>query len=257
MIKNIDFKIPKLKAMKEYPKELSYIGDTNLLNNKLISIVGTRRPSAYTKNMITQIASKLSNVGVSIVSGAAMGVDALAHKSAGEKNTIAILPNGLDFKYPAVNKKLISDIQDKGLCLSQFKNDFDATPWSFVVRNELVVALGDILIVGEADLKSGSMRSVEFALAQEKPIYVLPHRIGESQGTNKLLADGLAKAIYDIDEFVSQFGDIQKKNEDALLEFCKNGDVTYDEALFKFEDKVFEYELLGKISIVDGKVKVK
>ena len=255
-IQKIDFHISKLQTMKEYPSNLSYMGNTNLLNKPLISVVGTRRPNSYTKTQITNLVSKLSSVGVGIVSGAAMGVDSVAHRAASVENTIAVLPNGLDFKYPAVNKKLITDIQYGGLCLSQFENDFKATPWSFVVRNELVVALGDILIVGEADLKSGSMRSVEFALNQEKEIFVLPHRIGESEGTNKLLEDGLAKAIYDIDEFVAGFGKLEEKSDDELLEFCKNGDITYDMAVSKFADKVFEYELLGKITIVDGKIKV-
>jgi len=91
---------------------------------------------------------------------------------------MTVLPCGINIKYPAINKNLLCDIEKQGLLLSQFKKDFKATPWSFVVRNELVVALGDVLIVAEAQLSSGSMRSVEFALKMNKDIFVLPHRVG-------------------------------------------------------------------------------
>ena len=86
--------------------------------------------------------------------------------------------------------------------MSQFTKGSPSTKYNFVLRNELVVALGDILIVTYADLNSGSMRSVEYALKMGKEIYVLSHRIGESEATNNLLSEGKAKAIYDIDVFV-------------------------------------------------------
>ena len=132
---------------------------------------------------------------------------------------------------------------------------FKATPWSFVVRNELVVALGDILIVAEAELGSGSMRSIEYALKMGKEIFVFPQRLGESGATNKLLKEGKAKAIYDIDEFCSGFGNIESEDiiEDNFTLFCKKNP-TYDEALEKFPDKVFEAELSGEIKIENGLV---
>ncbi len=254
-MQKIDFHISQLDLMQEYPKELYYSGNNSLLKNRMISIVGTRRPVSYTKSLTSALASKLSNAGITVVSGAAMGVDILAHRGAGASNTIAVLPCGLDHKYPAVNKSFITQIEKEGLLLSQFEPSYEATPWSFVQRNEIVVALGECLIVAEADLNSGSMRSVEFALKMQKDIYVLPHKLGESEGTNTLLKEGLAKPIYDIDKFVSMFGKVEKNEEDELLEFCKNADKTYDEVLAKFGEIVFEYELLGKIEIIDGKIK--
>lgn len=240
--------------MKKYPPMLFYKGDLSLLKRKKISIIGTRHPNQYTKSFTISLASKLAKKGIVIVSGAAMGVDALAHSGAGAKNTIAIMPNGLDLKYPSVNKTLIEKIEDEGLTISQFNADFKATPWSFVVRNEVVVALGEILIVTQADLNSGSMRSVEYALDMKKEIYVLPHRIGESEGTNMLLRDGKAKAIYDIDEFVNSFeDDVTLESSDLLMEYFKTSP-TFDEAIAKFSDRVYEYELDGKIEIINGKI---
>lgn len=66
-----------------------------------------------------------------------------------------------------------------------------------------LLLLGDALVVTQADLKSGTMHSIEFALKMQKPIYVLPHRLGESAGTEHLLTQGLAAPLYDIDAFVS------------------------------------------------------
>ena len=252
MINSVTFNIPQLDKMKEYPKELFYTGNTNLLQKKMISIVGTRRPNAYTKKFTHELAQKLSSKNICIVSGAAMGVDALAHNGAGVSNTIAVVANGLDIRYPAVNKNLITQIEKEGLMLSQFPQSEKPRAYTFVQRNEIVVALGDILIVTQADRNSGSLRSVEFALEMGKEIYTLPHRIGESLGTQDLLKSGFAEVIYDIDSFIESLGYNQEKIlDDDILEFCKTYP-TYDEAVSKFGEKIFEYELLGKIKIGNG-----
>jgi len=239
--------------MRKYPDELFYTGNLTLLKKEKISIVGTRRPSSYTKLQTARIATELSKRGVCIVSGVAMGVDTIAHKNAQIKNTIAVVANGLDIRYPSINRAMIKEIESEGLVLSQFKEGFRATPWSFVVRNEIVVSLGDILIVAEADLKSGSMRSVDYALKMEKKIFVLPHRIGESEGTSYLLKNNLATAIYDIDDFVAKFGSTCKVEYNDFIEFCKLNP-TYEEAINRYGDKVLEYELDGKISIKNNTV---
>lgn len=252
MIKEVDFHIQELDKMKIYPKKLYYIGNQNLLSKKKISMVGTRRPTAYTKKFTFELAQKLSNQNICIVSGAAMGVDAISHKAAGTDNTIAVVANGLDIRYPTVNKNLIRYIENEGLMLSQFSVEEKARAYSFVQRNEIVVALGDILIVTQADKNSGSLRSVEFALKMGKKIYTLPHRLGESLGTQDLVKNGLAQTIYDIDEFIESLGCKQKEIlTDDILEFCKSYP-SYDEAVSKFGEKIFEYELLGKIRIENG-----
>lgn len=255
MISSIDININELSSMKKVPKELFCIGDKTLLNQKKISIVGTRRPNNYTKEFTHKLASKLSNNGICIVSGAAMGVDAIAHKAATAKNTIAVVANGLDIKYPSVNKNLILDIEKEGLILSAYKEGEKARKYTFVLRNEIVVALGDILIVTQADEKSGSLTSIDYALNMGKKVYTLPHRIGESLGTQKLVEKGLIEVIYDIDKFVSSLcnSSIIPTYEDEILKFCSTNP-TYTEAINKFPQKIFEYELEGKIFIKDGKV---
>jgi len=249
--------IPQLEAMKKYPSELFYKGDLDLLNRPKVSIVGTRRPSNYTRQFTYSLAKALAARGVCVVSGAAMGVDAIAHEGAGADNTIAVVANGLNIRYPALNKDLIEKIENKGLLLSQFNDGFRATGWSFVVRNELVVALGDILIVTEAELDSGSMRSVEYALKMGKEIFVLPQRLDESLGTNALLDESKATAIHNIETFVSRFGKAAHNSveKDEFFYFCQTIP-TFDESLKKFGGRVYEAELEGIITIQNGIVRL-
>ena len=246
--------------MKKYPKELFYDGNLSLLDREKISIVGSRKPSKYSRMQIQNLASKLSKIGICIVSGGAMGIDAVAHNGAGSSNTISILPCGVDIRYPAVNKNLLNDIQKNGLLLSQFKDGDKSRSYTFVLRNELVVALGKVLVVGEADENSGTMRSVEFALSMGKDIYVLSQRIGESNGTNKLLLEGKAKAIYDVDSFInSVFPNLKlnsQDNFDEFLHYCKTNP-KYDDVLLKFPDRIFEAELNAEIEIINGRVILK
>ena len=254
MIERLTVPIPELERMGKYPENLFFVGNSALLKRPKVSIVGTRNPIPYTRQLTLELAQKLARSGICIVSGAAMGVDAIAHHGAQHNNTIAVMANGLDIRYPAINRLLIEGIEKEGLVISQFEAGFKAAPWSFVVRNEVVAALGDLLIVTQADLNSGSLRSVEFAQKMGKKIYVLPHRVGESEGTSRLLSEGKAEAIYDIDRFVEQFTYAHiTEEEDDLLFFCRNKPA-YEEAVQKFGDRIFAYELEGKITIESGHV---
>ncbi|MBN2870816.1 MAG: DNA-protecting protein DprA [Campylobacterales bacterium] len=253
----VPIRIPELLSMKRYPDTLYYRGSLSLLNRPKIALVGTRRPNPYTRGMTFELARKLSMNGMVVVSGAAGGVDRIAHEGSGAENTIAVLPCGIDLRYPAANASLIESIAIRGLTLSQFEPGFTAREWSFVVRNEIVVALGDALIVAEADIGSGSMRSVEYALEMGKRIYVLPHRLRESTATRQLLAEGKATAIDDIDLFVAH---ISQKGRNAIedtpfLAFCRNTP-TYEEAVSKFPSEIFEAELNGSIEVRNGRVNV-
>ncbi len=256
MISKIDFNINELASMKKYPDELFYIGNLELLKKRKIALIGTRRPNSYTKEFTYKLASKLSNVGICIISGAAMGVDAIAHQGAGTNNTIAVVANGLDIRYPSINKNLIIDIERNGLILSAYKEKEKAKNYTFVLRNEIVAALSELLIVTEADINSGSLTSVNYALKMGKDVYTLPHRINESLGTQELIKKGLIKVIYDIDEFIYNISGIRNELfEDEILKFCSLSPI-YEEAYNKYPNKIFEYELEGKIRVENGKVYV-
>lgn len=253
MTAQLETHLGALEAMRKYPEPLYYRGDTALLQRVKLSIVGSRRADGYARTVTQQLAAKLAGAGVCIVSGGAMGIDSVAHAAAGAAHTIAVLANGLDLRYPATNRALLESIEAKGLLLGPFEDGFRATQWSFVVRNEIVVALGNALIVTQADPQSGSMRSVEYALKMGKKIYVLPHRLGESEGTNALLREGKAEAIYDIDAFVARYGEAAKCSADPFLEFCRTRPA-YEVAARAYPQELFQYELDGKIAVVAGRV---
>jgi len=252
-MEKLNFDIVEFEALKSRPKEIYYQGDLSLLHRPKVSIVGTRHPISYTKQFCTKLGIALKKRGVCVVSGGAMGVDALAHRSS-FPNTIGVMANSLDIVYPKVNYSLLKSMQKESLLLSEYAKGTKATRYSFVLRNRLVVALGDVLVIAEADLNSGSIRSAEFAVKYGKKIFVLPHRLEDSLGTNQLLKDGLATAIYDIDAFADMFGKATQES-DEILEFCRVNNSLQD-ATERFGDKIYEYELEGKIEVRDMRIVV-
>jgi len=244
------------EEMKKEPKKIFFRGDTTLLDRPKVSIVGTRNPSQYTKQMTADLAHRLASVGVAVVSGGAMGVDGQAHFGAGYANTIAVMPCGLDIRYPMTHRDMFEKIEKEGLLLSQYEEGIKAANWTFVVRNEMVVALGEVLIVAEALRDSGSMRSVAYAKKMGKKIYTFPHRSGESDGTMDLLEAGEAEVIYDIDKFVAQYGQSKIIEKDEFLQFCQSLP-SYEETLQRFGEKLSLYELEGKITVKDGRVSLR
>ena len=239
------------EEMKKQPTSVFYRGDKTLLQKPRVSIVGTRKPSQYTKQMTADLAHRLASVGVVVVSGGAMGVDGQAHFGAGEANTIAVMPCGLDIRYPVVHREMFEKIESKGLLLSVYPDGSSAANWTFVVRNEMVVALGDVLVVSEALRDSGSMRSVAYAKKMGKKIYTFAHRSGENNGMMDLVKKGEAEVIYDIDDFVAMYGILKAVEKDPFLEYCQ-GRPTYEEALKMYAEQLFSYELEGKIIVKDG-----
>jgi len=233
------------------PEKIYYRGNPSLLSCRKVSIVGARKAYPYSRNVTQNLALELSKRGVCIVSGGAMGIDAIAHEGA-FPNTIAILANGLDIIYPKVNKKLLQKMAESSLILSEYEDTVEARSYSFVHRNRLVVALGEVLVVAQADLNSGSMRSVEFALEMGKKIFVLPQRLGESEATMKLLHENKAELITDIKSFADSFGTIDTL-DDPFLVLCSQNP-SYEEVLAFDSAKLFEYELLGRIKIHNGKI---
>ncbi len=253
MTKELINTLPELKLMKKNPETLYYRGDLKILEKRKISIVGTRKPSKYTNLITHKIANELKNRDIAIVSGGAIGVDAIAHKAASSENTIAVVANGLDIKYPAINKRLLDEIENKGLVLSAYKDGEKPRNYTFVQRNEIVVALGEILIVTQADENSGSLTSVKYALHMGKKVYTIPHRLDESLGTLKFVEKGFIEVIYDLDKFLDTFGEIEKEDDEFTI--FLNSFPSYEEAINRYSNKIFEYELEGKIKIENGIVK--
>ncbi|MCZ0772615.1 DNA-protecting protein DprA [Campylobacter hepaticus] len=234
------------KNLQKPPKKLYYKGNLSLLKQDKIAIIGSRRMNVYTKNCVFSLASMLKNANICIVSGGALGVDITASMAA-MPNTIGIFANGLGQIYPKTNEKIIKQIYQNALALSENEDNYVPKNYDFLFRNRLIIALSKVVVIAQADIKSGSMQSARLALELNKPLYVLPQRLHESMGTNLLLKENKAKLIYDLRDFVDEFAPLNMQ-KDEFLEFCQKG-VSVDEALKIFGEKVYQYELEGKISI--------
>lgn len=162
-----------------------------------VAIVGTRKPSAYGKEVTHQLAFDLARRGIIIVSGLALGVDGLAHRAALEANgtTIAVLANGLPGIYPSTHRALAKEILDMGgAIISEYEPETTARGFQFLERNRIVSGLSDAIIITEAAARSGTLNTAAHALEQGKEVFVVPGNITSplSSGCNALLKQGAA-----------------------------------------------------------------
>lgn len=231
-------------------------GNLDLLKSPIIAIIGTRSPNQYSKHYTAMLSRKLSKKGFVIISGGAIGTDCIAHQNS-DRNSILVSPVGLNQIYPKQNKNLFEKIRSSGLLLSEYEDNEMPRAHQFLERNRIIIALSDVVIIPQADLQSGSSSSARLCVALDKPLFTLPHRMNESLGTQELLHSRKANAIYNLEFFVNhiyQEYNPNKKDEirednpkvDMLLEFAGNNGL-FLEALQRFGDIVFEYELQGKI----------
>ena len=173
-----------------------------------VAIVGTRKPTAYGKQVTSMIAERLAERGAVIVSGLAHGVDGIAHQSAlrvGGK-TVAVLPSGPDQIYPSAHQALAKNIADRhGALISEYEPGTPPLQYRFLERNRLVSGLADIIVITEASIRSGTMNTASHALEQGKDVYAVPGPITSpmSAGCNALIAQGAAP-IVNIEQFVDQ-----------------------------------------------------
>lgn len=148
-------------------------------------------------------------IGFTIVSGGARGIDSFSHKGAihANKQTIAVLGNGLDYIYPPENKELEEQIlYNGGALISEYIIGTKPTKYTFPARNRIISAISEGLLVVEAKQKSGTLITVDFALEQGKTIYAIPGNINSanSEGTNELIKQG-AKIVTSIQDIIEDF----------------------------------------------------
>lgn len=184
----------QLKNIPEKPYSLHLKGNSNLFENKIVGIVGSRESTKYGNEVAYKVAKILSNQGYTVISGLAKGIDAYAHKGAleGKGSTIAVIGSGLDCIYPKENTKLFLDISKEGLIISEFYLGTKPLSYNFPRRNRIISGLCDFLIVIEATHKSGSLITVNHAIKQGKDVLAVPGEIFSktSEGTNMLIRDG-------------------------------------------------------------------
>lgn len=186
------------------PKTLHSIGILPEDVQLCVAIVGTRKPTAYGREVTEMLASGLAQRGVVIVSGLALGVDAIAHRATLDAGgtTVAVLGNGLPEIYPTTHRQLAHDIiKANGAIVSEYEPYEKAKSWSFLERNRIVSGLSDAVIVTEAGSRSGTFNTAMHALEQGKEVFVVPGNITSpmSIGCNQLLKQG-ATPITSIDD---------------------------------------------------------
>jgi len=179
--------------------------------DKRVAIVGARKANDYGQRAVNTIVPDLVAAGYTIVSGGAVGIDAMAHKATlqcGGK-TIAILGSGLLRPYPSANKKLFTAIVDSGgIVASSFPLTMEGLPGNFPARNRIVTGLSRGCLVVQAAQKSGALISAHYAMEQGREVFAVPGSIGDelSAGCNALIQEG-AKLIMNSADILSEFGD--------------------------------------------------
>ena len=197
----------RLASIANPPKSLCFMGTLPTSGAPVVAIVGSRKPSAYGREVTEQLAGDLAKAGCIIISGLALGIDGIAQKAALEAGgtVIGVIPNELPDISPQTNYKLAMNIiKNGGAILSEWKKGDGkvVNRWSFLERNRLVSGLADAVIITEAAERSGTLNTAAHALSQGRDVFAVPGNITSplSAGCNALLKQGalVATAATDI-----------------------------------------------------------
>jgi DNA processing protein len=261
-----------LKDIPQPPKMLYILGNLQpLVEKPRLAVVGSRKVTPYGRGVTEELVQAIAGQGIVIVSGLALGVDAIAHKAALEAGgkTIAVLPCGLDKPYPATNRQLARRILEQGGALiSEYPAGTEPFPSNFIERNRLVSGLSDGVLITEAAAKSGTIHTAGFALEQGKTVMAVPGNITSelSKGTNNLIKSGATPvtSAQDILEALGigeqlQFQEVLAANaeEEAILQLLRQGitDGSELQALSQLDAASFNQtltmlEITGKVKAV-------
>ena len=184
----------RLREIEQPPPVLYLRGELLPEDTWAVAIVGTRRVTPYGRQVTEEIAAYLAANGITVVSGLARGVDALAHNAALKAGgrTLAVLGSGVDRIYPPENRALAEQILEQGAVLSDYAPGTPPESSNFPPRNRIISGLSMAVIVIEAGKTSGALITAEFAAEQGREIFAVPGNIlaPQSKGTNKLIQQG-------------------------------------------------------------------
>ena len=270
----LDDKYPPLLKEIHIPPIVLYVKGKLAPQAPRIAIVGSRNANEYAKKSIEKIVPSLVERGFEIVSGGALGADAMAHKATLECGgvTHVVFGSGLTHPYPPENKELFRKIvRSGGTLISPFSLKTTPSRGTFPARNRIVAGLADGCIVIQAAKKSGALITAQFALDQGKQVFALPGPIDDerSVGCHKLIQDG-AKLVACVDDIFEEFGieplqiskpfalsDTEGIVSKGLNGFCAllTTPTSIDELVTKtnlsvaqLQQKLFELQLDGKVT---------
>lgn len=190
-----DVRYPERLKLIDSPPPLLYVqGDTSLLADPQLAIVGSRNPTQSGQDNAYQFAKYLAKQGLCITSGLALGIDGLSHHGALDATgaTIAVMGTGLDRVYPAAHRGLAHQIVEKGAIVSEFPVGTPVKAANFPRRNRMISGLSVGVLVVEAMLKSGSLITARYAMEQGKEVFALPGSIHNplARGCHHLIRQG-------------------------------------------------------------------
>ena len=200
----------RLREIPDPPKQLYCTGNTGLLKEKSIGVVGARKNTVYGKNVALMIGRRLAESGLVVTSGLALGIDGYSHEGALEADgrVIGVLGSGIDRMTPQRNRGLMMRALDKGgLVVSEYPPEAESFKGTFPARNRIISGLSEALVVVEAGLNSGSLITAKHAAEQGRTVYAVPGNINSqtSIGCNLLIRDGAVPLII-IDDMIRDIG---------------------------------------------------
>ncbi len=210
-----------LREIDTAPLVLYVWGDIKILNKMGFAVIGTRKPTKYGVKLTKDFTKGLSDLGFTIISGLAKGVDTVAHETAlGNKaKTVAVLGSGLLNLYPRQNEKLAKRISSNGAIISEFPLNAPPLRENFPRRNRIVSGLSKGVLVTEAAYRSGTLITAHYALEQNREVFAIPGNIDSdfSSGTHRLIKEG-AKLIDCIEDITSELNITDANQQNELCE---------------------------------------
>ena len=203
-----------LKNIKKAPKKLYINGNLDILNSNCIAIIGSRKNTKYGEKWCKKFAQEFIKYNLTIVSGMALGIDKIAHKTAirnGGK-TIAVLPSGLENIYPEENLELYNEIILNGGCvISEYEPKINASSKNFLERNRIVSGLSLGTVVIEAAYRSGTSVTAKIAKEQGRDVFCIPGSLDnpKSIGTNNLIKE-FAKIVTSPKDVINNYNFLHK-----------------------------------------------
>lgn len=269
----------KLLQIKDRPKKIYAVGNIELLKNKSIAIVGSRISTPYGEHYAAKFAQKISEKGITIISGLAKGIDTIAHQNSKQEKgkTIAVLGCGFNHIYPKENEELFYEIIENGGCvISQYSPDTNINLKEVPFRNRIISALSEGVLIVEARYRSGSGVTAKYAFEQNKKVFCIPNQIGVTTGvgTNNLIKQG-AILVTDPNEILTQIGENVEKDEEKnkktelkipneykeIYEKLEEGKINTNElarslkqTIVQINQKLTLMELEGLIEILPGNI---
>ncbi len=287
-IKHVYYRNPdyprRLRECDDGPIVLFYKGDVEFNQARVLSVVGTRKPTPYGKQVVEKLLTELAERGhrLVLVSGLAFGIDGLAHRISLElgMENLAVLAHGLDTLYPPEHREIAQKITRQGALVSEFFSGTRPDPQNFVRRNRIIAGLSDATLVVESAIKGGSLITAELAISYDREVLAIPGRITDEQsaGCNYLIHSNKAALIQsakDLEFYLNWdeptreqkavqqnlFYSLSQQEQELLSELRTHKEMNIDTLSYKLKmpasvvaSMLLPLEFSGFLSVLPGKI---